>query len=70
MKIALLGSGHIGRTIARLFTDTGTIKLTVIDRDAQALAPLREARHRYPARARLASAEPSRKCHRRATTPW
>jgi len=43
MKIALLGAGHIGRTIARLFTDTRDYQVTVIDRDAQALAPLAAA---------------------------
>ena len=40
MKIALLGSGHIGQTIARLLTDTRDYSVTVIDRDANALAPL------------------------------
>jgi len=40
MKIALLGAGHIGQTIARLLTDSRDYKVTVIDRDANALAPL------------------------------
>jgi len=40
MKIALIGSGHIGRVIARLLHDSGDYQLTVIDRDASALEPL------------------------------
>ena len=38
MKIALLGAGHIGQTIARLLHATGDYQVTVIDRSAQALA--------------------------------
>ena len=37
MRIALLGAGHIGQTIARLLGDTGDYQVTVIDKDAQAL---------------------------------
>jgi saccharopine dehydrogenase-like NADP-dependent oxidoreductase len=37
MRIALLGAGHIGQTIARLLGDTGDYQVTVIDRNAQAL---------------------------------
>src|SRR5512140_3592685 len=40
MKIALLGAGHIGQTIARLLHDAGDYEVTVIDRNAQALAAL------------------------------
>lgn len=40
MKIALLGAGHIGQTIARLLADSGDYAVTVIDRDAAALARL------------------------------
>ena len=38
MKIALLGAGHIGQTIARLLAASGDYQVTVIDRDAAALA--------------------------------
>ena len=37
MRIALLGAGHIGQTIARLLGDTGDYQVTVIDKNAQAL---------------------------------
>jgi saccharopine dehydrogenase-like NADP-dependent oxidoreductase len=40
MKIALLGAGHIGRTIARLLVDSKDYEVTVVDRDAKALAGL------------------------------
>jgi saccharopine dehydrogenase-like NADP-dependent oxidoreductase len=40
MKIALLGAGHIGQTIAQLLTDSGDYEVTVIDRSAPALARL------------------------------
>ncbi len=40
MKIALLGAGHIGVTIARLLQRTGDYQVTVADRDAAALATL------------------------------
>jgi saccharopine dehydrogenase-like NADP-dependent oxidoreductase len=40
MRIALLGAGHIGRTIARWLADSGDYELTVADRDAAALANL------------------------------
>jgi saccharopine dehydrogenase-like NADP-dependent oxidoreductase len=40
MKTALLGAGHIGRTIARLLHGSGDYDLTVIDRDERALARL------------------------------
>jgi saccharopine dehydrogenase-like NADP-dependent oxidoreductase len=38
MRIALLGAGHIGQTIARLFAGTGDYQVTVIDKDPEALA--------------------------------
>ena len=40
MRVALLGAGHIGRTIARELAACGDYQLTVVDRDAEALAPL------------------------------
>jgi saccharopine dehydrogenase-like NADP-dependent oxidoreductase len=40
MNIALLGAGHIGQTIARLLQHAGDYKVTVIDRNAAALATL------------------------------
>jgi len=40
MKVALLGAGHIGQTIARLLHATGDYQVTVIDRSAPALAKL------------------------------
>jgi saccharopine dehydrogenase-like NADP-dependent oxidoreductase len=40
MNIALLGAGHIGQTIARLLHHAGDYKVTVIDRNAAALAKL------------------------------
>jgi saccharopine dehydrogenase-like NADP-dependent oxidoreductase len=40
MRITLLGAGHIGQTIARLLADSGDYQVTVVDRQAAALAPL------------------------------
>lgn len=40
MRITLLGAGHIGQTIARLLATSGDYQLTVLDRDATALARL------------------------------
>jgi saccharopine dehydrogenase-like NADP-dependent oxidoreductase len=40
MKIALLGAGHIGQTIAALLTGCGDYTVTVMDRDDAALARL------------------------------
>ncbi|MGA0612409.1 saccharopine dehydrogenase C-terminal domain-containing protein [Caldimonas sp. KR1-144] len=40
MRIALLGAGHIGQTIARLLADTGDYTVTVIDKNPAALAKL------------------------------
>ena len=40
MKVALLGAGHIGQTIARLLHATGDYEVTVIDKNANALAKL------------------------------
>jgi saccharopine dehydrogenase-like NADP-dependent oxidoreductase len=40
MNTALLGAGHIGQTIARLLHNAGDFKVTVIDRNANALAKL------------------------------
>jgi saccharopine dehydrogenase-like NADP-dependent oxidoreductase len=42
MKIALLGAGHIGQTIARLLVKSGDYSLTVADQFAQALDKLKE----------------------------
>ena len=38
MKIALLGAGHIGQTIARLLAASGDYQVTVMDQNAAALA--------------------------------
>lgn len=38
MRVALLGAGHIGRTIARLLGDCGDFEVTVLDRSDAALA--------------------------------
>jgi saccharopine dehydrogenase-like NADP-dependent oxidoreductase len=38
MRIALLGAGHIGQTIARLLAGSGDYQVTVYDRSAAALA--------------------------------
>ena len=40
MKIALLGAGHIGQTIAGLLAGSGDYQVTVFDRDAAALQRL------------------------------
>ncbi len=40
MRIALLGAGHIGQTIARLLAGCADYRLTVVDRDAAAVARL------------------------------
>ncbi len=45
MKIALLGAGHIGQTIARLLAHSGDYHVTVIDRSAPALAKLPQHAH-------------------------
>jgi saccharopine dehydrogenase-like NADP-dependent oxidoreductase len=37
MRTVLLGSGHIGQTIARLLSESGDYEVTVADRDQQAL---------------------------------
>jgi saccharopine dehydrogenase-like NADP-dependent oxidoreductase len=37
MRIALLGAGHIGQTVARLLADSGDYEVTVVDRDPVAL---------------------------------
>jgi 3-hydroxyacyl-CoA dehydrogenase len=47
MKIALLGAGHIGQTIARLLHATGDYQVTVLDKNAGYLKPGgRRHRHR------------------------
>ena len=38
MRIALLGAGHIGQTIAHLLADTGDYQVTVVDKNPEALA--------------------------------
>ena len=43
MHLTLLGAGHIGQTIARWLADSGDYRLTVVDRSAEALAPLAAA---------------------------
>ncbi|MFN3630012.1 MAG: saccharopine dehydrogenase NADP-binding domain-containing protein [Casimicrobiaceae bacterium] len=50
MKIALLGAGHIGQTIARNLVATGDDQLSVFDRSAEALAALRAATSTHAAR--------------------
>ena len=40
MRITLLGAGHIGQTVARWLGETGDYEVTVVDRDADALARL------------------------------
>lgn len=40
MKVALLGAGHIGQTIAQLLHTSGDFELTVFDRDQAALGRL------------------------------
>ncbi len=40
MKIALLGAGHIGQTIARLLHGSGDYRVTVLDKSAGSLAKL------------------------------
>lgn len=42
MKVALLGAGHIGQTIARMLHDSGDYQVTVFDRQQAALHALRE----------------------------
>ena len=37
MKIALLGAGHIGQTIARVLADCGDYTVTIADQSAHAL---------------------------------
>jgi len=43
MKIALLGAGHIGQTIARHLAGSGDYQVTAFDRSEAALAPLAAA---------------------------
>lgn len=40
MRLALLGAGHIGQTIARWLSATGDYEVTVVDRSPEALAAL------------------------------
>lgn len=46
-KIALLGAGHIGQTIARLLHDSGDYQVTVFDRNAAAAASVRDYAHAF-----------------------
>ncbi|VVD66456.1 saccharopine dehydrogenase family protein [Pandoraea terrigena] len=46
-KIALLGAGHIGQTIARLLHDSGDYRVTVFDRNAQAATVVRDYAHAF-----------------------
>ena len=41
MKIALLGAGHIGHTIAHLLVSSGDYTLTVIDQSQASLDKLK-----------------------------
>jgi saccharopine dehydrogenase-like NADP-dependent oxidoreductase len=50
MKIALLGAGHIGQTIARLLHATGDYQVTVLDKSAAYLARCSPARASPPCR--------------------
>lgn len=50
MRITLLGAGHIGQSIARLLAGSSDYELTVLDRDAAALARLKA----LPLRTRVA----------------
>ncbi len=43
MRIALLGAGHIGQTIAQLLTQSGDYRVTAIDQNPQALERLSAA---------------------------
>ena len=43
MKVALLGAGHIGQTIARVLHASGDYRVTVLDKSAPALARLAPA---------------------------
>lgn len=43
MRVALLGAGHIGRAIARILAASGDYHVTLMDRDAQALAAAAES---------------------------
>ncbi len=43
MKIAIVGAGLIGHTIAHLLRETGDYQVVAFDRDAEALAKLAEA---------------------------
>jgi len=52
MRIALLGAGHIGQTIARLLAGSGDYQVTLIDKSPQALA--HAASHAGPGIATLA----------------
>ena len=40
MRVALLGAGHIGQTIAGLLGESGDYRVTVMDRSRAALAKL------------------------------
>ena len=42
-RVALLGAGHIGQTIARLLAGSGDYQVTLIDRSAAALGRVRGA---------------------------
>jgi saccharopine dehydrogenase-like NADP-dependent oxidoreductase len=44
MRITLLGAGHIGQTIARLLSASGDYQVTVVDKNADALAKLASER--------------------------
>ncbi|WP_322881241.1 saccharopine dehydrogenase family protein [Pandoraea sputorum] len=46
-KIALLGAGHIGQTIARLLHDSGDYRVTVFDRNAQSYEAVRDYAHAF-----------------------
>ena len=46
MRIALLGAGHIGHTVAQLLADSGDYEVTVVDRDPASLDRLDHPRLR------------------------
>jgi saccharopine dehydrogenase-like NADP-dependent oxidoreductase len=53
MRMALLGAGHIGQTIAQLLADSGSYEVTVVDRSAEALAKVEAHLAGRPGQARL-----------------
>jgi saccharopine dehydrogenase-like NADP-dependent oxidoreductase len=50
MKVALLGAGHIGQTIARLLHTSGDYQVSVLDKNPQYLKVLANEGHCHRAR--------------------